>query len=138
MAEQRDVYSYNHSATHLPAYPPQLDYEYQDYKAPVEDDIIDSYTTTAVPLPKPGASLYDVSSDGHGPPLYPPMHQKTSFQSSWAGHSEGDGGGGMGSDYHLAPKETVKEERRSLLQIVRLSNLMQFFASQLEHRAAAS
>ncbi|KAI5124455.1 hypothetical protein M0805_008339 [Coniferiporia weirii] len=122
MATQRNMYTANNSSNYLPAYPPRPDQSYEEYKAPVEDDIIDSYTTTAVPLPK---QSYHASSpyslpDGQAP-LYPPLGQKTSFQSSWAGHTDIDDGGGgeVGSEYHLnATQDAATVEKRSLLQIL--------------------
>lgn len=122
MAAQRSIYAANNSSNHLPSYPqrPGSD-SFEDYKPPAEDDIIDSYTTTAVPLPKqsyPADPSYP-SLQGRQPPLYPPLGQKPSFQSSWENNSELHDGA-VGSDYHLNPQaEALKVEKRSFLDTVR-------------------
>ncbi|THH11788.1 hypothetical protein EW145_g416 [Phellinidium pouzarii] len=122
MAAQRNLYTINNSSNYLPAYPPRPESRYEDFKAPAEDDIIDAYTTTAVPLPKQSYNVnspYLSHSDGQAP-LYPPLGPKSSFQGSWAGHSDLDdgSGGGEGSDYHLTATKDTTKEKRSLLQIV--------------------
>ena len=120
MAFQRSIYPANNSSNHLPSYPNPDAKPLEDYKPPAEDDIIDSYTTTAVPLPKqsyPANPSYPPLQDSQAP-FYPPFNQKPSFQSSWEGQSDTHGGT-VASDYHLtAPKETVKVEKRSLLDTV--------------------
>ncbi|KAL5495605.1 hypothetical protein ACEPAI_1068 [Sanghuangporus weigelae] len=122
MASQRNIYAVNDSSIHLPPYPSRPDWNgLDDYKPPAEDDIIDSYTTTAVPLPKQSSfsvnSTYPPSHDRTPPPpLYPPFGRK---QSSWEGQSDGHSGGGgaVASDCHLnAPKEIVKTDTRSFFQ----------------------
>lgn len=124
MSFQRSIYAANNSSNHLPSYPIPGAKPLDDYKPPAEDEIIDSYTTTAVPLPKqsyPVNASYPSLQDRQVP-LYPPFGQKPSFQSSWEGQSDAhEGGDGVASDYHLtAPNETVKVEKRSFLDKVRI------------------
>ena len=121
---QRNMYTANNSNTYLPSYPPQGrdSSSVEDYKPPAEYDIINSYTSTAVPLPKqsyPANTPYSPTQAGK-PALYPPFAQKPSFQSSYDTHVDPDGGGGEDGAYnHYATKEVVvTPEKRTFLQTV--------------------
>ncbi|KAH8120555.1 hypothetical protein DFH11DRAFT_1757862 [Phellopilus nigrolimitatus] len=119
MASQRNIYTNNNSSNYLPSYPPRPDSSYEDHKPPAEDDIIDAYTTTSVPLPKQSYLANSPYPVGRQPPTYPPLGQKKpSFQSEWGGRSEmdDDGAGADGSDCHLTTAE--KQEKRSLLDTI--------------------
>lgn len=119
MAAPRNIYPANNSSNYLPNYPPRPNSDsFEDYKPPAEDDIIDSYTTTAVPLPKqtsPGNPAYLPPHDRQAP-LYPPFTQKPSYQSSWDGQPETPGGGDALPS--IPPKETLKVEKRSFLDTI--------------------
>ena len=128
MASQRNMYTANNSSTYLPSYNQSSRRDsssYEDYKPPAEDDIIDSYTTTSIPLPKqtyPSNFSSSFQNDRSGqPPLYPPSGVKPSFQSSWTENSNaGDGGGEAASDCHLNPSKefTLQGGTKSLLDTV--------------------
>ncbi|PAV21894.1 hypothetical protein PNOK_0185100 [Pyrrhoderma noxium] len=128
MASQRNMYTANNSSTYLPSYNQSSRRDsssYEDYKPPAEDDIIDSYTTTSIPLPKqtyPSNFSSSFQNDRSGqPPLYPPSGVKPSFQSSWTENSNaGDGGGEAASDCHLNPSKefTLQGGTKSLLDTI--------------------
>lgn len=122
MATQRNMYEANNSSVFLPTYadsaPHRANSSFEDVKS--EDDIIDSYSTTAVPIPKqayPGNHSSTHLPTNQPVPFYPPYNQKPSFHST--NMSTTDFGTEENSNYQLhGTKEMPQAEKRSLIETV--------------------
>lgn len=125
MTSARTTYTFNNSSQHLPSYPPRPDQSFDEYKAPYDEDIIDSYASAEVHLPLPNQVYSAYPSNSPYPSSSPYLSpsdksrsvfgQKQSFQDTGTESSElelstYEGGGGGGPVYPL-PKNVDQESR---------------------------
>lgn len=125
MASQANVYQ--NTSQYFSSYSPRPDSSNEDYKPHYEYDIIDSYATAEIPLPRQPKQTYPSNPTFLKPdsqPRYPPQASKTSLHGAWTSTSDlesstYDGGGGGGSTGRIMPVVDEKQESRSFWKTVR-------------------
>jgi len=126
MSTTRAMYTDNGSSQYLPtAYPPRPEQSSEDFKPPYEDDIINSYAASEVPLPMQNHYQYRSSNSPYLSPVerpsYPALAQKPSYGSTRSGPSEVDSSvydGGGEPDFSLPASKEKQQDTRGFWEKV--------------------